>query len=248
MTAALSLIGFDIRTLLRDHLLAVIAGVTIVMFMSIALAGHYREALGISHLQPYVPYLLIVFLISNVGTYGMLFGLVFVEEVETRARAALMVVPMPLVHQTLIRTTSVMIWLVLQPIVFVTFVAAGWQAVPFGIFEWFLLCAALAPLGAVFMIVISTVASNRVEALAMGKFFSSVTVPPMLLYLIAEGVWYRQLFLIFPTTPAIHAFEAFRAENSSLAMIWLLVGLIYAVVLWAIAMRWFASKSYSISA
>ncbi|MEO0882512.1 MAG: hypothetical protein AAFY34_07230 [Pseudomonadota bacterium] len=248
MQATLSMLGFDARTLMRDHLLIVVAGVTILMLSGIAAAGHFREALGIAHLQPFVPYLLVMFLISNVGTYGMLFGLVFVEEVETRARAALMVVPMPLVQQTLLRTASVMVWLIIQPFLFVTIVATAWEAVPFGVAEWFLLCVALAPLGAVFMIVLSTVASNRVEALAMGKFFSSATVPPMLLYLVAEDAWYRPLFLLFPTTPVVQAFEAFRAESSTTAILWLIAGLAYAFALGVIAMRQYIRKSYSIDA
>jgi len=248
MRATLSMLSFDLRTLLRDHLLAMVAGLSAIFMVGFGIAGLYRVELGIEHWQPFVPYVLIMFLISNVATYGMLFGLVFVEEVETRARAALMVVPMNPAYQAGLRTVSVLIWLIVQPVLFAWVFSSGWDAVPFGFFEWLALCVALAPLGAVFMIILSTVASNRVEALAMGKFFSSATIPPMLLYLIQDDAWYRALFFVFPTTPAVYAFEAFRAEQSGYAFTWLLLGVAYALGLGVLVMRRFLRKSYGISA
>ncbi|MEM6899122.1 MAG: hypothetical protein AAF583_05055 [Pseudomonadota bacterium] len=248
LNTSLAMINADLRTLARDNFLATVAGLTGLLLLGISIAGIYRDALGLNHLQPWIPYILIMFLISNVATYGMLFGLVFVEEVETRVRAALAVIPVTLFKQTLIRTMSVFFWLIIQPVLFAGTVAAGWDAVPFGVLEWFFLSVSLAPLGAVFMIVLSTVASNRVEALAMGKFFSAATIPPMLLYLIAEDAWYRSLFLIFPTTPAVEAFEAFRTNDTTVAILWLVAGVTYALALGAYAMRRHIRKSYMISA
>ncbi|MEM9668553.1 MAG: ABC transporter permease [Pseudomonadota bacterium] len=248
MGRALMLLRFDAQSLWRDNFLITVAGITGLLLAAIGLAGQFREVLGVDHLQMWIPYVLILFLISNAGTYGMLFGLVFVEEVETRARAALMVLPMDPVHQALIRTLSVVVWLLVQSVLFAWIVAAGWDAVPFGLFGWCLLAVALAPLGAVFMLTLSTVASNRVEALAMGKFFSGASTPPILLYLIAEDAWYRHLFLILPTTPAVHAFEALRAGEDSIALLWVAAGITYALLLGLLALRRYIRKSYMISA
>ncbi|MEM7663123.1 MAG: hypothetical protein AAF292_12825 [Pseudomonadota bacterium] len=245
---ALAILSFDLRTLRRDGFLATVAGLSALLMIGIAIIGVYREDLDVEHLQTWIPYLIIMFLVSNVGTYGMLFGLVFVEEVETRVRAALMVVPVPPVELALLRTANVFLWLIVQPVLLSVILAAGWDLVQVSVFDWFLLCLSLAPLGAVFMIVLSTVASNRVEALAMGKFFSAATIPPMLLYIIADDAWYRHLFLVFPTAPAVHAFEALRAESATAAMTWMIVGAMYALILGALSMRQYVRKSYGISA
>ncbi|MEM8985741.1 MAG: hypothetical protein AAGC95_03370 [Pseudomonadota bacterium] len=248
MGATMSILRFDAHILLRDNFLTVVAGLTGLILVAFAAVGVFRDTLGVSHFQPWIAYVLIMFLITNVSTYGMLFGLVFVEEVETRVRAALMTTPAPPAYLTLLRTLSVFIWLIVQPFVFAALASAAWGATPLRAWQWGVLCAALAPLGAVFMTVLSTVAANRVEALAMGKFFSIATAPPMLLYLLPPDAWYRHLFLIFPTTPAVKAFEALRAGASGVATAWVLWGVVYAVILLVWAVRRHIRRSYKISA
>ncbi len=233
---------------MRDQFLFVVAGITGLFLIVIAAVGLNRDALEVAHWQPWIAYVLIMFLITNVSTYGMLFGLIFVEEVETRARAALMVAPIAPARLTLLRTSSVVIWLVFQPFLFAGLIAAAWQAVPFGLIGWFLICLSLAPLGAVFMIVLSTFASNRVEALALGKFFSIATTPPMLLYLLPPDAWYRHILLIFPTTPAVHGFEEFRAGEPGGGLVWLAWGFVYALALVVIVLRRFVRRSYQVDA
>nr|WP_070959372.1 hypothetical protein [Hyphomonas sp. Mor2] len=246
--AAATILSFDLKTLLRDQFLFVVAGITGLFLIALAAIGINREVLELTHWQPWIAYLLIMFVLSNAGTYGMLFGLIFVEEVETRARAALMVSPIPSTHLTLLRTVNLLIWLSVQPVLFVGFVDAAWQATPLESFEWGLLCLSLAPLGAAFMIILSTIASNRVEALAMGKFFSLATTPPMLLFLLPPDVWYRPLFLTFPTTPAVHGFDAFRNGDTNSAYIWLGAGFSYALIVLVFAVRRFVRASYRVDA
>lgn len=244
----ISVLKADRRTLLRDRFLIVVAIFTVLFLLGFGIAGIYRDALEITYIQPWVPYILIVFLISNTGTYGMLFGLVFIEEVETRVRAALMVLPINAAYLTITRTLTVVIWLIIQPFILVAGVALAWNAVPFGFIEWLMLCFVLSPLGAVFMVILSTIASNRVEALAVGKFFSIATTTPMLLYLFPAEAWYNHLFLVFPTTPIIHAYEAFRVHETGLAIAWLVGGFIYVMLLLAWATRRYIQKSYMVTA
>ena len=246
MNPAFSILRFDAMTLARDNFLAVIAGITAILVAVFALAGLYRHELGIDHFQPFVRYFVLIFLVSNVATYGMMFGLIFVEEVESRVRAALMIAPVHAAYLTILRTSSVMVWLTIQPFLFTALVATLWGAVSFGIWPWLALSIALAPLGAVFMIALSTLAANRVEALAFGKFFSMLTLPPMALFLLPAQAWYNFLFLIFPTTPTIYAFNAFEAGEPLTAMLWLLWGMIYSLALIALATRRYIRHSYKV--
>lgn len=248
MNRFVSLLRLDAQTLLRDSFLTVVAGITALLLILFGVAGLNRDVLGLSGIEPWVVYILTLFAITNTGTYGMLFGLVFVEEVETRVRAALMVTPIRLEHLVLGRSASVFLWLLVQPFVFVSFVGAAWSIEEIGPIQWFMVCCALAPLGAVFMIILSTIASNRVEALAMGKFFSAATAPPILLYLLPPDSWYQHLFLIFPTTPIIHALDAFKSEQDPVAAAWLLLGTFYALLLLTLAVRHHVRKSRYISA
>ena len=103
-------------------------------------------------------------------------------------------------------------------------------------------------IGPVIMIAMSTFASNRVEALAMGKLFSAITTPPALLYLLPADAWYRLVFLIFPTTPVVHAYEAFRQGSDMTGYLWLVWAVLYAGGLTALAVRRYLRKSYGIVA
>lgn len=245
---AAAIIAFDIRNLSRDGMLAMLIIVTLGFAGLLVAAGLNREALGFERAQNWVPYLSIFYLITNVGSMGMIFALVLIEEAETGARAALMTTPVPPRRLLLWRTAPIILWLTIQPLALVYALAWSWDAPILSLAEWLSISFSLSTLGAAAMILLATAASNRVEALALGKFAAAVTAPAMLLYLAPADAWWRALLYIFPTAPAIEAFEAFRADRPEAAYLWLAAGVAYAALIFAAAVRGFLRRSYRVVA
>tara|TARA_R110002072_G_scaffold205996_3_gene363773 strand:- start:155 stop:910 length:756 start_codon:yes stop_codon:yes gene_type:complete len=243
-----AIMQFDIRLIARDQLLLLIVIMIAVIVAALTLAGHYRAGLGLEGFGQWLPYFLILAVISNPASYGMVFGLLLVEEVETRVRSALLITPVGPVWFVLMRTPLLVVMLTLIGFGMGYGIGTAWGFDALSGVQWLAISAVTAMIGPAIMILMSTFASNRVEALAMGKLFSAITTPPVLLYLLPDDAWYRVAFLIFPTTPVLHAFEAFRQGADVSGYQWLIWAILYAIGLTALAVRRYLAKSYGVVA
>lgn len=248
MNRAVTILAFDLRSLARDSLLPTIALLLSVFLGAIAVIGFNRESLGLEFLAPWVPYFVLFSLLTNVSTFGMLFGLILVEEVETGTRAALMVSPVPAARLVLLRTPWLLLLLVVLPPAAAYGIGYAWDVAVFAFVHWVVLAAVVAPLGAAIMISISTFAANRVEALALGKLYGAFTAPPILLAVFPEDAWYRYLLQVLPTAPVVEAFEALEAGRTQSAYLWLLWATIYIALAVFASVRRFVRRSYRVTA
>ncbi len=248
MRAFFSILMLDLRSLVRDQFLFMVFLIAAVAVGLIMVAGVNKQAWGIVHLTQWIPYVIIFSIITNPSSFGMMFGLPLIEEAETRVRAALLVAPLPPVQMILMRMPLVWVALTCVALFLAVGVNSTWQAVELAWFEWLALCVAAAFIGPVAMIVISALASNRVEALALGKFIGVMTAPGALLYLTPPDALYRWLLFVFPTAPIIEAYEAFRAGASGAAWLWLGWAMLYIAALIALSVRLYLRRSYRITA
>ncbi len=243
----LTILSFDARNLIRDRLLFNLVCVMTFVVIGLSAAGIFRQELGIADFAPWVPYLIILFLITNPGTYGLMFGLGLVEEVETQVRQALLLTPVNAVMLIGLRTLVVLVWLIAQGWAFAVCVSTAWGVTALGSVNWLTLSILVSPLGAVLMILTATFAKNRIEALAMGKAFSVATAPAILSYLVPDQSWFKTLFWIFPTTATVEVFNAIKDESETHATIWISIGSVYVTALILIVSGIYIHQTYRFS-
>jgi len=241
-----AILAFDVRSISRDQFLLLIILMVATLFGGFSLVGYFREGLGASGIQQWIPYVLILSIIANPASFGMVFGVFLIEEVETKVRAALMTTPFPPILLVMMRTPILIILLTILGLGVGTVISAAWGVDELSLAQWLLISFSGAVIGAPVMISISTIATNRIEAMAMGKFYSAFVIPPMLMYLLPVDAWYRALFLVFPTTLIVHAYEAFRQGSDSVAYGWLILGLAYTAALTTFSVRRYLQKSYGV--
>lgn len=241
-----SILSFDIRAIARDRFLLLVILMVTLLFSGLSLLGFMREEIGAEHFQPWIAYLLIMAIIANPASFGMVFGVFLIEEVETKVRAALMTTPFPPVLLLLMRTPLLIIILTVMGLVSGIVMSAAWGVNALSFFQWFAIAVSGAVIGVPIMVSISTFATNRIEAMAIGKFYSAFVIPPILMYLIPLDAWYRVLFLIFPTAPTVHAYEAFRQGSDLIGYLWLLLGFAYTAALTALSVKRYLKKSYGV--
>ena len=241
-----AILSFDARSIARDQFLLLVVLIVATLFGGLSLVGYMREDVGASVIQPWIPYVLVLAIIANPASFGMVFGVFLIEEMETKVRAALMITPFPPVLFLLMRTPLLILFLTATGLVAGISLSAAWEVSELTLFQWFAVSVSGAFIGVPVMISISTIASNRIEAMASVKFYSAFVIPPILMYLLPSEAWYRMLFLIFPTAPTVHAYEAFREGSDNAAYLWLLLGFVYAAVLTAFSIRRYLRKSYGV--
>ena len=243
----LSVLTFDLKTIARDQFLYLLLFIIVFFYGLFAVIGVNREALGVEDWRQWIPYILILSIITNPSSFGMLFGFVLIEEVETRVRAALLTTPVAPIVMLAMRTPLTIVMLTITALGLVAVMNSAWGApAALALHQWFALSLLAAYVGAVVMVSVATVAGNRVEALALGKFYSGLTAPPALLYLLPADAWQRHLFVVFPTTPIVNAYEAFR-QGADGGWAWLAGGAAYATLLMALVVRRYLRKSFALA-
>ena len=240
----ISILRFDLRAIARDHLLALIVVLITIVISVVFGVGLMRTELGAEPARHWIRYLVILSIISNSGSFGMVFAVLLIEEIETGVRSAIMTTPFPPAQFLLMRTPLLIVLLTMIGTATGWALSFAWDLSALSFPQWVVLALAGALVGPAVMLSLSTFASNRLEAMAMGKFYSWIVTAPILIYMLPTDAWYRHLFMVLPTTPLINAYEAFQNGASVNAYLWLLFGAIYATFLTGLAVHFFLRRQY----
>jgi hypothetical protein len=182
-------------------------------------------------------------LVGGPAAFAFLVGSLMVEEGETGVRWALAVAPIRPRELLLARTAVAAAWTCAWPLASVYVMNAAWRVVELSVREWLMVIVPLALLTAGFVLIIPTLARDKVSALAVLKALSFVSLIPLALFLIPSHAGYRFLFLLSPTAWAVEAFRALVAAEGGAAW-WAVGGTGYAVALVLIALHYFERNVY----
>jgi len=247
LNSLIAVLGFDARSLSREQLLGLIVVLLVLGVGVLSFIGWNQADFGVESMRQWIPYLLILSIIANTASFGMVIAVLLIEEVESGVRSAVLTTPFPPATFLIARTLILVVALTITGFVTGLFLDVAWSLQILSPLQWLALSFVTALVGPAVMLSLSAVAANRLEAMAIGKFYSWIVTAPMLIYFLPLGEWYRHLFLILPTTPMINAFEAFRDDQDVLAYTWLLWGTVYSILLAAIAVRQYINKAYHLA-
>jgi hypothetical protein len=169
-----------------------------------------------------------------------------VDENDTGVRNALAVTPVRPTTLILTRTVVAAAWLCVWPALTMTIMNAAWQAIDLPLLQWAALILSLALLTPALALAIPVLASDKVEALAVFKGLTFVTLAPLAMYFVTADAWYRYLFLLSPTAWAVQALETFL-DGSTAGYLWAGGGGAYALLLLAGAIHFFRRSVYKLS-
>ena len=83
--------------------------------------------------------------------------------------------------------------------------------------------------------------------MALFKGINIVAIVPIALYFLPADAAYREVFLIVPTAWGVFAFDALLARDPLGAAAWMAGGVVYLLVLLAVAMRAYVRSIYKTS-
>jgi fluoroquinolone transport system permease protein len=245
MSAVAAIIRLDLRGILRDNVMYINVLVSVVTVAAITVLGLLQEHLP--GWRDWFPLMIALSLVSGPGGFGYLFGLLMVDENDTGVRNMLSVTPVRPTTLILTRTAVATAWLCVWPALTITIMNAAWQAIDLPLVEWAALILSLALLTPALALAIPTLASDKVEALAVFKGLTFVTLAPLAIYFLDADAWYRYVFLLSPTGWAVQAFDAFLAESAA-GYLWAAGGAVYALVLLGCAIHFFRRNVYKLYA
>jgi fluoroquinolone transport system permease protein len=245
MNAVTAIVRLDIRGILRDNVMYINVLLSAVIMAVIAVLGLFQRELP--GWIEWFPFMIALSLIGGPGGFGYLFGLLMVDENDSGVRSMLAVTPVPPTTLILTRTVVATAWMCVWPAITVTIMNSTWQAIHIPPLQWFAMIISLAILTPALALAVPTLASDKVEALAIFKGLTFVTLTPLALYLIDADAWYRDLFLLSPTAWAIRAFDAFLNSDIN-GYGWAAGGALYALGLLAVAVYFFRRNVYKLYA
>jgi fluoroquinolone transport system permease protein len=245
MRAVAAIVQLDARSILRDNVMFINVFVSVVTVAVITLLGLLQDRLP--GWREWFPMMVALSLIGGPGGFGYLFGLLMVDENDTGVRNALSVTPVRPTVLILTRTAIATAWLCIWPAVTISIMNAAWQVIDLSLVEWSALILSLAILTPALALAIPTLAADKVEALAVFKGLTFITLAPLAMYFIDAENGYRMLFLISPTAWAIHAFEAFLLGDA-VGYVWAAGGGFYALLLLLLAFQLFCRNVYKLHA
>lgn len=243
MSATTALIQLDTRGILRDNVMLINVGLSTVTAIIITVLGLFQETLP--GWAAWFPFMIALSLVSGPGGFGYMFGLLMVDEGDTRVRQALAVTPVPPILMILTRTFVAMLWLCIWPILTISLMNSTWQALDLPLLNWAAVIVSVAILAPVFALAVPLLAADKVGALAVFKGLTFVTLIPLAMYLVEPDAWYRFLFLASPTGWTIEAFDAFVAGKST-GYAWAAVGALYNLGLLALCVHFFQKNIYQV--
>jgi fluoroquinolone transport system permease protein len=241
----IAIIRLDIRSILRDNVMYINVLVSVVTVAVITVLGLLQH--NLPGWREWFPLMVALSLVGGPGGFGYLFGLLMVDENDTGVRDMLSVTPVRPTTLILTRTVVATAWLCVWPAITITIMNAAWQAIDLPLLEWAALILSLAILTPALALAIPTWASDKVEALAVFKGLTFITLAPLAMYFIDADAWYRYLFLLSPTAWAVQAFESFL-DSSATGFLWAAGGAAYAMTLLALAVHFFRRNVYKLYA
>jgi hypothetical protein len=206
MAAIASILRLDARGVTRDGVLMINIGLSLVVVCALAMLGLNRDGLG---LDPYFPVLIGVSLVSGPTGYGFLFGQLMVDENESGVRRALNIVPVGPRIFLAARSFLVTVLLIAWPLASVYLVNTTWQLLALSFPALLAVVLSLCLVGTFTAIALPCVAANKIEALALFKGITFVSLAPLAMWFLPSGAWWTWLFLLSPTGWGMHAYLAF---------------------------------------
>lgn len=231
-----SAVLLDLRTIARDHV--ALTAIALSVIGTLAMAG-----VGLMPGRPgawsrWFPFVLAMGLVAGPAAFAFLFGSLMVEEGETGVRWALAVAPIRHGELLLARTAVASAWTCAWPLASVYIMNVAWRVVELSVTEWLIVIVPLALLTPSFVLVVPTLARDKVSALAVLKALSFMSLIPLVLFWIPSHAGYRLVFLLLPTAWAVEAFRALVAGEGAAAW-WAAGGTGYAVALLLIVLHSF---------
>lgn len=228
MNAFTAIVLLDIRGILRDNVMFINIGMSVTIVAIITVLGLFQHQLP--GWSDWYPFMIALSLVGGPGGFGVLFGMLMVDENDSGVRQALAVTPVPPTRLILTRTIVATAWMCVWPAITLSIMNATWRTIDIPAIEWVAIILSYALLAPALALAIPTMAKDKVEALAVFKGLTFCTLVPLALYFVAPDAWYRPLFLISPTAWGIESFDAFRA-GSRAGYWWALGGAVYALAL-----------------
>ena len=242
--AILAIIRLDARGIWRDRVALTTVALSLFGTLAITILGHFQDRLlGWS---AWFPFIVAMSLVGGPGGFAFLFGLLMIEEGETGARRALAVTPVQPTTFILTRTVVATAWMSVWPLASVYLMNWTWQVIDLPIAHWIAIVAPLALLTPALALVIPTLASDKVGALAVFKGLSFIMLLPLALYIVPSGAWFRPVFLLSPAGWVVESFQAFLDHLPRSAYWWAVGGATYAVGLLATIVHVFRSNIYEL--
>jgi len=241
MSATAALIRLDGRGITRDQVMLINVLLSVATMLTITVLGAFQASLP--GWVDWFPFMIALALVSGPGGFGYLFGLLMVDENDTGVREALGVTPISPARLILTRTMMATLWMSLWPLFTVAVMNSTWQALDIPPLQWLVLVLSLAVLTPVCALAIPVFAKDKVEALAVFKGITFVTLAPLVMYFIDADAWYRSVFLLIPTAWSIEAFDAFVA-GKPIGYAWTAGGALYGLALLTIVVQVYRRKVY----
>lgn len=242
--AVQAIVRNDLRAIRRDH----VAGGTIVLTMLgtavIMTLGAFQDRLP--GWSSWFPLMLAFSLVGGPAGFGLLFGLLMVDEGDTGVRDALAVVPVPPTVFVTVRTIVATSWMAVWPVTSIYLMNWTWGAVDEPLLHWLAVVAPLAVSTPAFALVVPTLADDKVGALAVFKGLSFLSLAPVVIFFVPADAWFRPLFIVSPTTWSVEALLAFLGDGRSIGYRWAAGGILYAVALVALVASALRRKVYGL--
>jgi fluoroquinolone transport system permease protein len=232
----------DLRSVLRDPLLLYMLLIPPLMVLLVRLilptAADYLSASFGFDLTPYYPLLLSLFFVLQVPLlFGVLVGLMVLDERDDDTLTALRVTPVSMTGYALYRGGAAVLLSFLT--VLLALPTSGFVPAPLlpAVAPVALLSALLAPN---FALALAAFARNKVEGLALMKGLSVFMFGPLAAYFIGSG--WQLLLGVFPTYWAARAFWV--AGEGGDFWPYVLVGLAYNLLLLVLLLRRFRKRVF----
>lgn len=232
----------DLKSIRREPLLLYMLIIPPVMVLVLRLilppaTAYLSENLDFD-LVPYYPMLLSFFFVLQIPLlFGVLVGLLVLDERDGNTLTALRVTPISMRGYALYRGGGAV--LLSSAYVLLTLLSSGF--VPISLALAVAAVALLAGLmAAVFALIVATLASNKVEGLALTKALSVFMLGPLAAYFVRSD--WQLLFGLLPTYWPVKAF--WIAGEGGNFWPYVLVGLIYSVLLLPLLLRRFGKKVF----
>ena len=237
-----AVLALDVRALARDHVALLTVLLSVAGTAGVTALGLFRAD------QPgwsaWFPFIVAASLVGGPAGFGLLFGLLMVEETRTGVRDALAVTPAPPGLLLLVRTAVAAAWGFAWPLASVLLMNSTWRVLDLGVHEWLAVVSPLAVLTAACALLIPGLADDQVGALAVFKAVSFVTLFPLALFFVPDHADYRLLLLASPTGWIVQGYRAFAQNDPASGFRLALAGTIYGAGLLGFAVRHFRRRVY----